>query len=193
MLKVAITGNIASGKTVVQKMLENSGFKVMDTDIAAHDLLDDNSEVIQAFKDFDISENGKISREKLGKIVFNNKNLLEKLNSIIHPQIREKIDEFFAENEGKSIVFVSIPLLFECGMENLFDKIVLIRTPDSVRLERLMKRSGYSKEYALKRISSQLPESEKAAKSDFVINNEGDFENLSDEVSKLVQTLLRLV
>ena len=193
MLKVAITGNIASGKSVVQEILATSGFAVFDADIAAHELLDDNSAVLETFADFDILENGKISREKLGKIVFNNKNLLEKLNAIIHPLVRAEIEAFFAENSDKNIVFAAVPLLYECGMENMFDRVVLIQTSDSVRLERLIKRSGYSREYALKRLESQMPQDKKAAKADFIINNDGDFGALTRQVSTLVHTLLRLV
>ena len=193
MLKVAITGNIASGKSVVQEILEISGFAAFDADIAAHELLDDNSAVLETFADFDILENGKISRERLGKIVFNNKNLLEKLNAIIHPLVRAEIENFFDENSDKNIVFAAVPLLYECGMENMFDRVVLIQTSDSVRLERLIKRSGYSREYALKRLESQMPQDKKAAKADFIINNDGDFGALTRQVSTLVQTLLRLV
>ena len=193
MLKVAITGNIASGKTAVQKILETNGFVVLDSDIAAHRLLDDNSAVIEAFKNFDILDNGKISRDKLGKIVFNNENLLQKLNGIIHPQVRAKIEKFFEENKDKNIVFVSIPLLFECGMENMFDKIILVKTPDNIRLERLIKRNGYTKDYALKRIACQISQDEKVSKADFVIDNGGEIEDLTHKVSTLVQTLLRLV
>ena len=193
MLKVAITGNIASGKTAVQKILETNGFVVLDSDIAAHRLLDDNSAVIEAFKNFDILDNGKISRDKLGKIVFNNENLLQKLNGIIHPQVRAKIEEFFEENKDKNIVFVSIPLLFECGMENMFDKIILVKTPDNIRLERLIKRNGYTKDYALKRIACQISQDEKVSKADFVIDNGGEIEDLTHKVSTLVQKLLHLV
>lgn len=189
MLKVAITGNIASGKTQVQYLIESYGYKVLDTDITAHKILDDNKEVLEAFKNYDILENGKISREKLGKIVFTDKKLLERLNSIMHPLVRLKIKEFFNENINEKMVFVTIPLLFETGMEGMFDKIVLVSAHEDVRLERLMKRNGYTKEYAMQRIKAQMAESEKIERVDEVVRNDDIFEYLMDEVSTLVQKL----
>lgn len=191
MLKVAITGNIASGKTHVQYLIESYGYKVLDTDITAHKILDDNEEVLEAFKNYDILENGKISREKLGKIVFADKKLLERLNSIMHPLVRLKIKEFFNENINEKMVFVTIPLLFETGMEDMFDKIVLVSAHEDVRLERLMKRNGYSREYAMQRIKAQMAESEKIKRVDEVVRNDDIFEYLMDEVSILVQRLER--
>ena len=189
MLKVAITGNIASGKTNVQYLIESYGYSVLDTDFVAHELLDNNPEIMESFKNYDILENGNISREKLGKLVFANENLLEKLNSIIHPLVRQRIEDFFAENSEKNMVFVSIPLLFEAGMEDMFDKIVLVSAPEDIRLERLMKRNGYTREYALQRIKAQMPESEKYKCVDEVIRNDDLFEYLMDEVATLVYKL----
>ena len=95
MIKYAITGNIASGKSAVENILIKNGETVIDTDKISHALLEGNKEIIEAFKDFDILSDGKISREKLGKIVFSDKSLKKKLENILHPQIIEKINEFF--------------------------------------------------------------------------------------------------
>lgn len=185
MKRVAICGNIASGKSVTQHFLIEKGYKVLDTDDVSHGLLTvANKELFETFKDFDVFENGEFSRAKLGKLIFSNKNLKDKLEAILHPQIAEKIKEFFEANKDEKVVFVGIPLLFEAGMQELFDKIIFIYADDKTRLERLMKRNDYTLEYAKTRLASQLPQEEKAKKSDFVIYNNGTIEELRINLGK---------
>ena len=118
MSKVAITGNIASGKSQVEKILISMGYKVADTDKINHFILASDIKTInkikESFKEDDIlDESGKISREKLGKIVFSVGWKKIKLEEILHKEIYNKLEEFYKENSDKNIVFVSIPLLFE--------------------------------------------------------------------------------
>ena len=131
---------------------------------------------------YDVFSEGKISREKLGKLVFNDEKLKLKLESILHPKVNEKIKEYFKNNEHYDIAFVSIPLLFETHMEKLFDKILFIYTDDSIRLGRLIKRNNYTKEYALLRMDSQSSQDEKIGKSDIVIYNNSTIEDLKTNV-----------
>mgnify|MGYP004732888327 FL=1 len=190
MIKFALCGNIASGKSAVQKFLENHGYKVLDTDKVAHELLTvNNSELYLVFKNLDVFENGEFSREKLGKLVFADKEIKQKLENILHPQIREKIKEFFEQNQNEKYLFVGIPLLFEAGMTGLFDKIIFIYADDDIRLKRLLHRNGYSVDYAKARLNSQMRQEEKAQKSDYVINNNGSIEELYKNIFKLLEQI----
>jgi len=191
MIRVALTGNIASGKSSVETILKQFGYSCLNTDDTAHQLLESNQEVIKkAFKSFDIlDENGSVSREKLGKIVFSNKDMLQKLEGIIHPLVKEKILEFFEDKKKEELVFVGIPQLFECNMQNMFDKKVLVYCDDKIRIQRLINRNGYSEEYAKIRINSQLPQDEKIKLCDITIDNSGSLEDLKSAVEKLPQKL----
>lgn len=187
MISIAIVGNIASGKSTVENVLRKKGYKVFDSDIIAHEVLDDLSEkILEAFKDYDISENGRISRQKLGAIVFNDKNLKEKLENIVHPEIKDRLKKIFEENKLEKYIFVSIPLLFEVGWRNLFDKILFIYTEDKIRLNRLMQRNNFTKDEALARIKSQLPQEEKVKVSDFIINNNHSIDVLQKYIERFI-------
>lgn len=190
MKKIAICGNIASGKSVVQNFLAEKGFKVLDTDDVSHELLNiNNKDLFESFKDFDVFENGEFSRVKLGKLIFSNKVTKDKLEAILHPQIEEKIKEFFVTNKDEEVVFVGIPLLFEANMQNLFDKILFIYADDEIRLERLIKRNGYTLEHAKARLASQMPQDKKIAMSDFVINNNGTIDEIFITLNRILASI----
>lgn len=192
MLKVAITGNIASGKSTVEKFLVEKGYKVLDTDTITHVLILENdvkNKIVEIFKGFDILENGEISRPKLGKIVFENENLRKKHEQVLHPLIKEKIQQFFIDNNSEKFVFVLIPLLFEAKFEDLFDKKVLVYAEDTARLSRLIERSNLSTEDAQNRLKSQISQEEKIPLADYVIYNTGDIDALSAEVEELLNYL----
>lgn len=187
MLRIALTGNIASGKSTVQKILEEKGFKVLDTDKVAHEILKTSDEIRIAFPDY--LENGEISREKLGKLVFNNDISKNKLESIIHPQIRNSIKEFFDKNTQEKTCFVAIPLLFEAGMTDLFDKSLLIYTDDKIREERLISRNNYTLQYAHLRMNAQISQDKKKDLCDYTIFNNGNLNELKIAVDNFVAKL----
>ncbi len=186
MIRVALVGNIASGKSTVDEILQQFGYLVLDTDKVCHKLLENNSEIVDAFRSYDIlDKNQKKKKKKLGKIAFSNPKLKTKLESILHPQIRKEIFKFFEINKSQKIVFVAIPLLFEANMQDLFDKILFVYTNDEIRLERLIARNNYTKEYAQIRLNSQLSQDEKVQKSDYVIYNNSTKDDLKKEVIKV--------
>lgn len=186
MKKIALCGNIASGKSLVQSFLTEKGYKVLDTDDVSHELLTvNNKPLFQAFKDYDVFENGEFSRYKVGQLIFSDESARQKIASIMHPQIREKINEFFDENLKEDMVFVAIPLLFEANMQDMFGKIVFIYANDEIRLERLIKRNGYTVEHAKARLASQMPQDEKIKRADYIINNNGNIEELRNCLNDL--------
>ena len=189
MIKFAITGNIASGKSIAQTFLKEQGYKVLDTDDVSHELLTvNNIDLYKAFREYDVFENGEFSRLKLAQLVFSDLILKKQLESILHPQIAAKIEEFFEQNSSEDKVFVGIPLLFESGMQNLFDKVILVYVEDDIRLKRLMNRNNFTEKQALARINSQIPQDEKLKLADYVINNNGTVE----EFKRLILEKLKL-
>lgn len=170
MLKIAITGNIASGKSEVEKIIAQD-FPVFDADKIAHKFL------------------GNVDRRALGEKVFSDPVARKKLEKYIHPKVKDEILKIFSESQDKC-VFVSIPLLFETGFDKLFDKIIFVQCDDKLRLERLMKRNNFTKEQALKRMNAQMPQDEKINKSDFVIHNNSTKEELDEQVNELLKTFI---
>lgn len=179
MLKVAITGNIASGKSTVEQIIASKGFKVYDTDKIAHEILASSDEVKKEF--------GTNDRKKIADIVFSNAEKLKQLEAIIHPQVKDELMKIFSEEE--KLVFVSVPQLFETGFDKLFDKIIFVTADEKIRLERLMKRNSFTKEVAQKRINAQKANG-KQEKSDYVIENNGDINALDGQVDEILDLIL---
>ncbi len=185
MLKVAITGNIASGKSLFEKFLKNLGFKVLCLDEVTHFLYENSSHL----QEFLLKKFNTISRVEISKNIFKNPFLKQELEDFIYPLILNQMEKFFIENKNEKILFVSAALLFESGFNKYFDKIIFIKADKNIRLKRLMHRNNLSKAEAEIRIKSQKPEYEKIKLSDFIIDNSGtDFE-LEDSAKKIIKAL----
>ena len=179
MLKIAIVGNIASGKSTVEKILEERGFKVYDTDKIAHEILAYNKDITKEF--------GTNDRQEIAKIVFSAPDKLRKLEEIIHPLVKKELLKIF-ESDLKT-VFISVPQLFEAGFDTMFDKIIYITADENIRKERLIKRNSFTPEEAQKRMDAQS-ENNKKEKAGFVLENNSTIETLHNNLNKILNLLI---
>ena len=184
-LKIAVTGNIASGKSQVEKFLAECGYPVYDSDEIAHEVLG----TIKEFYGCDVFSGGKIDRKKLGALVFSDPELRKQLENITHPKIKSKITELFEKHKHDKFIFVSVPLLYESGFDKLFDKVLFISVDKDLQLQRLILRNNYSEEEALKRINSQMCQEEKLEKADYVITNNSTLNELSNKVKEFLASI----
>lgn len=192
MLKIGITGGIATGKSTVCSELSKKGYPVIDCDLLVHESYLEGGEmylsVLGAFGPRILGGDGNIDRKILSQIVFSSSEALKLLNEMTHPivlkMIGERVEAF--RGEGQELVFVDVPLLFEAKMESQFDCTVLVDTSESLQLERLMARNNFDLQEANRRISAQMPLVEKRSLATFIIENRGGLEELSQALEKLI-------
>ncbi len=176
---IGITGGIGGGKSTVGNYLAEMGATIIDTDSIAREVTLPGSdalvEIKRMFGDSVFNEDGTLDRQAMAEIVFNNKEKLDQLSSILHPRIRERwLTE--ARECGEDFVFVVIPLLFENKLQHYFDEIWVITADEEERIHRVMKRDRVTSDDVTGRIANQMPESEKIAAADVVIDTTGGFE-----------------
>ncbi len=181
MLRVGLTGGIATGKTTVGQMFVDLGCHLIDSDEIAHKLFepgqDVHSAVIKAFGPRIVASDGTIDRKVLGDIVFNDSAARAKLNILVHPAIIRRQQEFLnniARTDPKGIGIVSAALMVEIGTYKNYDKVIVLSCPPDVQKMRLRSRSGLSDEQIEARIGAQMPVEEKVKHGDFVIDTSTD-------------------
>jgi len=193
MLKNAIvlTGGIASGKSTVSALMQLFGFRVIDADKIAHQILEESqAQIAEAFGAEYISA-GKVDRKKLGSLVFAKKEERLKLESIVHPKIRAEILAQAKEQEKFNKPYlIDIPLFFERKDAYDIEKVLVVYTPKEIQLERLIKREGLSKEEAQQRIDAQLSINSKREMATFVIDNSKDLVHLQNECQRVKEEIL---
>ena len=196
---IGLTGGIGTGKSTVSQILRDKGFSVIDLDVISHKVIEFPSVVEKIVKNFgkEVLENDgnrTVSREKLGKIIFSNREKRFTLNSIMHPEIlrimHKKILECESKNEKENkIIFVEIQLLFEVQWEKEFDYILLVAAKRDIQVRRVLERDKRSEKEAWDIINSQMSLDEKRGKSDFVIENDGNIDDLNRKVDKFLKIL----
>lgn len=190
MLKIGLTGNIGSGKSLVCKVFEKLGIPIFYADIEAKKILDSSDlrpKLLTAFgADIEDCTNNIIDRKKLAAIVFTNKEALNKLNSLIHPQLHIEFKNWCLQHEKEAYVIQEAAILFENGFTNLFDKTIVVAAPKNIRLQRVMERDGASKADVLARMENQWSDAKKENAADFIIQNDGQ-ELILPQILKLHQ------
>src|SRR5688572_454328 len=173
---IGLTGNIATGKSLVLRMLQELGATTVDADKLVHQLMRQGGSVYQAiveeFGKFILDEKGEISRPRLGNIVFNDPDGLAKLEALTHPGVRQEIQQLIA-NAPTQVVAVEAIKLFESGLAEQCDSTWVVVAAPNTQLERLTGRRKLTPDQAKQRIKAQSSQQEKAAKANIVIDNSG--------------------
>ncbi|GAA9001489.1 dephospho-CoA kinase [Helicobacter pylori] len=190
---IALTGGIGTGKSTTIKILESQGYKILDADKIAHQLLQEHRfEITQHFGS-DILEKDILNRKKLGVIVFQNANELKWLEDFLHPLIREcMLQKAYELEKNHQIYFLDIPLFFEVGGKKCYpvSKVVLIYAPRVLQIERLLERDKLKEAEILQRLACQMDIEQKRAMSDCIIDNSSSLKDLNKQVERFLKTLL---
>jgi len=193
MLKVGLTGGIGSGKTAVSSLFHDLGIPIIDTDIIAHDLVNNDlpilRKIVAAFGPDILDEAGKIDRKKLAHIVFNNTENKLRLETILHPEIRNEVNRqiqrFNTSGSPPPYVIIVIPLLIETDFDNLVDRILVVISDESVRIERIKQRDNRSLDEIQAIITSQVSDDKRLLAADDILENNKDFSTLASGVQHL--------
>ncbi|HEX8212054.1 MAG TPA: dephospho-CoA kinase [Longimicrobium sp.] len=195
MLKVGLTGNIAAGKSTVARIWRSLDATVVDADVLSRQAVEPGTpalaRIAEEWGDEVVEAGGGLDRAALRRIVFADPSARERLEAIVHPAVAELREEAYraAEERGERVVVADIPLLFEAGLVDDFDAVVLVDAPEEVRLARLVGDRGMDPEEARRMIAAQMPSELKRARADFVISNAGTLMEL-DRRSREVWTEL---
>jgi len=193
MLKVGLTGGIGSGKTSVSDLFKKLGVPVIDTDIIAHELVNNNPEVLQeitdAFGQDMLSLDGKLNRKKLAQIVFKVKDNKQRLENILHPKIQVKVlnqlHNLATKTKPAEYAIIVVPLLIEANYNNFIDRILVVMADESKRIERVQQRDNRSVNEIRSIINNQIDDEKRQQEADDIIENNNDINSLRIQVKEL--------
>ncbi len=177
MIKVALTGNIGSGKSTVAKIFNAFGIPVFNADIEARMLYYEEEvkdKLISAFSNNILTPDGEVDTKKLASIIFNDKQALQTVNNIIHPLVLKKYNNWCNANKNEHYTIHETAILFENNLQKNFDVIINVSAPSEIRLKRVMERDNVSEDMVKVRMANQVSDKIKCELSQFVINNDGN-------------------
>ncbi len=188
---LGLTGNIASGKSTIAAELRKRGAVIIDADQLARQVVEPGNptleKIAEVFGSQVLTTAGGLDRDLLGRLIFADESKRNQLNAIIHPAIAALADAQMRELAGRRdipLLVYEAPLLYEVGADARVDRVLLIRVDPQVQLQRLMSRNGFSELEARQRIASQMDQSEKERRADFVIDNSGSLELTLEQVDQ---------
>lgn len=195
MLRIGLTGGIGSGKSTVAALLSMRGVPVIDTDEIARQLSEPGQaaydEIVQTFGQDILDQNRRLDRHRLRERVFENADERRRLESILHPRIRQSIQIKLAEIDAPYCVIV-VPLLIESGFTDVTDRILVVDAMENVQIQRTAARSGLSEAETRSVMSAQASRAQRLQQADDVIDNNADRKHLEAEVERLHQWYLSL-
>ena len=199
MLKVGLTGGIASGKSTVSEVFARLGAKVLDADKVSREVVLPGQpawlKLQQAFGPEFFFPDGELNRSKLRRLVFADPEERSKLNAIVHPEVMKEINRRFEQlttSAQDAVVVVDVPLLLEVGVAHRFDRVIVVYVTKSVQIKRLRQRDGLSLEGARRALRTQMVLDKKVEQADYVIDNSGTRAETQAQVEKVWQELLDL-
>ncbi len=193
---VGLTGSIATGKSVVARILAELGAKIIDADRVAREVVQPGepalAEIVAAFGRKVLQPDGELNRKALAELVFTDAASLARLNQITHPRIIERINELCQAylTQGAGLVVIDAPLLIETGLAEQVDVVVVTTCPREVQIARIQARDGLSRAEAEQRIASQLPQEEKIKQADFVIETDCSLAELRVRVKEVWEEIV---
>jgi len=197
MLKVGLTGGIATGKSTVKNIFKDLGAYVIDADEVVKNLWQEK-EIIQQAKEIleinPVDKNGNLKTKEIASIIFNNPQKKKELEQLFHPEVFKRIQLFFKEVEKKdknAVAVAEVPLMIETGSYKNYDVVALVYAPKDVQIKRLLQK-GYSEKEAQERLSSQMDIEEKKKYADIVIHNTKDLQHLKQEVKDVYERLKKM-
>lgn len=186
---IGLTGGIGSGKTTVAKIIEAKGYLVYYSDVRAKEIVNDDEvlkeKIIALLGKSAYDEQGKYNRKWVAEQVFNDRDLLQKLNSLIHPAVKNDFEDW-ASRQTARFVFKETALLFELDLDKDCYKSILVTAGEDIRIQRVMERDGRTYKQVKEIISKQMSEEEKIKKADFVIYNNGKLSELEKNINKVI-------
>jgi len=200
MLRVGLTGSIGVGKSFVTSVFEELGCHVLDADLTAREVVMPGTPGLNAiteeFGEDILNPDGTLNRKQLGALVFADESRRRRLNNLLHPFIIARQDEIMRGWEAEDpngIGIIDAALMIESGGYKRFDKLIVVHCRPEVQLERLMLRDKLSREEALRRISSQMPQEEKQKFADYLIDTSDGFEPTRTQIISVHQKLIRVI